>query len=62
MSPSKKINELRSLLERHNHLYYVEARPEIADAEYDRLFRELETLEHQHPELCLLYTSDAADD
>lgn len=51
MSPSKKINELRSLLERHNRLYYVEARPEIADAEYDRLFRELETLEHQHPEL-----------
>ena len=51
MSPSKKINELRSLLERHNRLYYVEARPEIADAEYDRLFRELETLEQEHPEL-----------
>ena len=51
MSPAKKINELRSLLERHNRLYYVEARPEIEDAEYDNLFRELELLEKRHPEL-----------
>ena len=51
MSPAKKINELRSLLERHNRLYYVEARPEIEDAEYDSLFRELELLEKRYPEL-----------
>ena len=42
MSPAQTILELRSLLERHNRLYYVEASPEITDAEYDKLFRELE--------------------
>ena len=43
--------ELRSELERHNRLYYVEDNPEISDAEYDRLFRELSALEERHPEL-----------
>src|SRR5204863_3911121 len=38
-------------LDRHNRLYYVEDAPEITDAEYDRLFRELEALEREHPEL-----------
>jgi DNA ligase (NAD+) len=42
---------LRDELERHNRLYYVEDRPEITDAEYDRLFQELQRLEEQHPEL-----------
>jgi DNA ligase (NAD+) len=42
---------LRAQLERHNRLYYVEDAPEITDAEYDRLFRELVELEEQHPEL-----------
>src|SRR5579859_7245154 len=42
---------LRAELERHNRLYYVEDAPEITDAEYDRLFRELQTLEAEHPEL-----------
>ena len=42
---------LRAELERHNRLYYVEDRPEIADAEYDRLFQELQQLEEKHPEL-----------
>ena len=42
---------LRAELERHNRLYYVEDRPEITDAEYDRLFRELQELESRHPEL-----------
>ncbi|HBM78797.1 MAG TPA: DNA ligase (NAD(+)) LigA, partial [Verrucomicrobiales bacterium] len=51
MSPAQKILELRSLLERHNRLYYVEASPEITDAEYDKLFRELEGLEKIHPDL-----------
>ena len=51
MSPAERISELRSLLEHHNRLYYVEAHPEIPDAEYDKLFRELEELEDQHPEL-----------
>ena len=51
MSPADRISELRSLLEHHNRLYYVDARPEISDIEYDKLFRELETLEGDHPEL-----------
>ena len=42
---------LREELARHNHLYYIEARPEISDPEYDRLLRELADLEAAHPEL-----------
>lgn len=43
--------ELRQLLERANHAYYVLDQPEISDAEYDRLFRELSALETEHPDL-----------
>ncbi|MGH7531254.1 MAG: NAD-dependent DNA ligase LigA [Gemmatimonadales bacterium] len=43
--------ELRRILERANHAYYVLDKPEISDAEYDRLFRELQALEAAHPEL-----------
>lgn len=43
--------ELRAQLHRHAHLYYVLDAPEIPDAEYDRLFRELQALEAEHPEL-----------
>lgn len=42
---------LRELLEYHNHRYYVLDSPEITDAEYDDLFRELAALEAAHPEL-----------
>ena len=42
---------LRREIERHNHLYYVLDAPEIADAEWDAMFRELEELEREHPEL-----------
>jgi len=48
---AERARRLRAELERHNRLYYVEDRPEITDAEYDRLFQELERLEEQHPEL-----------
>jgi DNA ligase (NAD+) len=41
--------QLADELNRHNRSYYIEDRPEIADAEYDRLFRELQDLEQQHP-------------
>ncbi|HKU48167.1 MAG TPA: NAD-dependent DNA ligase LigA [Burkholderiales bacterium] len=51
MTLQEKIEKLRKTLERHNRLYYVEDAPEITDAEYDRLFRELEALEAGHPEL-----------
>ncbi len=50
-APAERIHELRSSLDHHNHLYYNKAAPEITDAEYDKLFRELEELEKQHPEL-----------
>jgi len=43
--------ELRALLHHHAHRYYVLDAPEIPDAEYDRLFQELQALELQHPEL-----------
>jgi DNA ligase (NAD+) len=43
--------ELREQIHRHDYLYYVEARPEISDAEYDALVRELAALEAEHPEL-----------
>ena len=48
--PVTRIAELRTTLNHHNRLYYNQAAPEISDAEYDKLFRELETLELNHPE------------
>ena len=50
-SVQKRIDRLVSQLRRHDVLYYVEDRPEISDAEYDRLLRELCALEERHPEL-----------
>jgi DNA ligase (NAD+) len=47
----QKINKLRELLNYHNHRYYVLDSPEISDAEYDKLMRELKQLEDEHPEL-----------
>ena len=46
-----RMRELRRELERHNRLYYVEARPEISDREYDRLYGELQDIERRHPDL-----------
>ncbi len=43
--------ELRERLERASHEYYVLDRPTISDAEYDKLFRELQALEQEHPKL-----------
>jgi DNA ligase (NAD+) len=50
-APAARAAELRRLLERANHQYYVLAHPEISDAEFDRLFQELAALEANHPEL-----------
>lgn len=50
-SPARRARELRELLEHHNHRYYVLDSPEVEDAEYDALFRELAALEAAHPEL-----------
>ena len=46
----QKLDFLRKTIEHHNYLYYVEAKPEISDFEYDSLYRELEELEHQYPD------------
>ena len=51
MDAAKRMAQLRAEVERHNHAYYVLDAPTIPDAEYDQLFRELQTLEAQHPEL-----------
>ena len=48
---AKRIAELRDQLNRHNRLYYVEARPELSDREYDALYDELKALETDCPEL-----------
>ena len=46
----KRIEKLREEIEYHNYRYYILDQPEISDAEYDRLMRELEKLEGQSPE------------
>ncbi len=48
---ARRASVLRDQLNYHNHRYYVLDDPEIPDAEYDRLFRELQALEAQYPEL-----------
>jgi len=47
----KRILALRNEIRRHDHLYYVQAKAEIPDQEYDRIYRELVDLEGQFPEL-----------
>lgn len=49
-SVQQEIERLRAEIERHNYLYYVEAKPEISDLEFDRLLKRLEQLEAEHPE------------
>ena len=50
-TPARRAAELRRLIEHHRHRYYVDDAPEISDAEYDALERELSALEAAHPEL-----------
>lgn len=45
-----QIEELRRMLEQHNYNYYVLSQPTISDQEFDRMLRELQTLEEAHPE------------
>ncbi len=49
--PAARAAQLRAQLHHHGHLYYVLDAPTIPDAEYDRLFKELQALEAAHPEL-----------
>lgn len=48
---AERIQQLREELERHNHLYYVKAAPEISDQAFDLMLKELERLEAEHPGL-----------
>ena len=50
-SAARQIESLRNEIRRHDRLYYVEARPEITDREYDALVEKLRQLEEKHPEL-----------
>jgi DNA ligase (NAD+) len=52
----KKIEELIEKINYHNYLYYVLNSPEITDAEYDKLFRELLELEEKYPEFVFPYS------
>ncbi|MGZ9006241.1 MAG: DNA ligase LigA-related protein, partial [Burkholderiales bacterium] len=47
----QKVAALREEIERHNYQYYGRDQPLVSDAEYDRLFRELQDLEARYPEL-----------
>src|SRR5689334_9828288 len=49
--PAREVEKLREELRRHEHLYYVLDQPEISDAEYDAMMRQLQSLEQEHPEL-----------
>jgi DNA ligase (NAD+) len=51
VTPAERIDELRRLIRHHEERYYVLNEPEIADAEFDALMRELERLETENPDL-----------
>jgi DNA ligase (NAD+) len=51
VSPAQQAEKLREEIRRHEHLYFVLDKPEISDAEFDRLVNELRAIEHAHPEL-----------
>jgi DNA ligase (NAD+) len=51
LSPVERCAQLRREIERHSNAYYVLDAPSVPDAEYDKLFRELQSLEAGHPEL-----------
>jgi len=48
---AQRLSELREQIHHHDYLYYVESRPEVSDAEYDSLMRELKALEAEFPDL-----------
>ena len=50
-SAAERVEDLRTRIRHHDHLYYIEANPEISDLEYDKLLAELKRLEEEHPSL-----------
>jgi DNA ligase (NAD+) len=51
VDPAVRVEELRELIRRHEHAYYVLDQPEVSDAEYDALFLELRHIEEERPDL-----------
>jgi DNA ligase (NAD+) len=51
VDPAVRVEELRELIRRHEHAYYVLDQPEVSDAEYDALFLELRRIEEERPDL-----------
>jgi DNA ligase (NAD+) len=51
VDPASRVADLRRLIRHHEERYYIENQPEISDAEFDALMRELVALERAHPEL-----------
>ena len=49
-TPQERYAELCNIVRHNNELYYAQAQPEISDAEYDKLYREIEELEREYPE------------
>ena len=56
--PAERVEQLRAVIRHHNELYYQRDAPEIPDAEYDLLVRELAALEEQFPELVIARLAD----
>src|SRR5215207_7831707 len=48
---AERISKLRSEIRHHDYLYYVKDAPDISDEQYDKLYRELVSLEEEHPDL-----------
>ena len=46
-----RVKKLRETINKHNHSYYVEAKSEISDFEFDSMLNDLEALEKKYPEL-----------
>jgi DNA ligase (NAD+) len=51
IDPAVRVKELRELIRRHEHAYYVLDQPEVSDAEYDALFLDLRRIEEEKPDL-----------
>ena len=51
ITPERRAAEVRALLHQASYDYYVLDRPALSDVEYDKLYRELQTIEREHPEL-----------
>jgi DNA ligase (NAD+) len=51
VDPASRIDELRQQIRHHEERYYIDSAPEISDAEFDTLLRELQQLERDHPDL-----------